>query len=640
MNPSSEAARQRQIQKDRRRKHYDDLQVQGTNNSSIVSKRLVEMIYNSTMAPGATEWFKVFVPKAKRRSPAINRGYWLRMESIKRHVLSIVHGETHPVNVINLGCGFDPLPFQLLEEGHDINFVDIDYPELVGNKLAMIKQSEDVLRVIGPSVDGHPSVLSTANYHLVGCDLKDKPLYEKTLDHFLAPNTVNIFIAEVSLAYMKPEHANPIIEMSSRTPNLHVLVLEQILPAGRDHAFAAKMLHHFSHLRSPLQCVETYPTQAHQVARFQQYFPHVEVADLFENWQLIDQDTKRKLDTVEAFDEWEEFLVFCHHYVIVHGSTTSMTLFSGTQHPELPAPLASTFAITGERSPLDLKFAAAAQLGNKTVIFGGQGQTRTSQIFVYHDNQVTLGESDGDVPCARMGHTLTAVSDTQAILVGGRARPGLVFNDCYLLTWTGVAYHWKRLADISQPRARHAARPVAPQTILIVGGGGPPILYSIADGETPLNIEGQLPDLRSASLTDGYLFGGYSNSLEPRVNRLLYQWHVDIAARTMRMAELGTHPSFGRIGAHAHVMDNRILVVGGVSPDQALGRNDTIICYDIRSGAVWPVPIPTTVWRETPPLIIGLSMVQHNDSLLVIGGGGVCYSFGSAFNHVYRITKI
>ena len=33
------------------------------------------------------------------------------------------------------------------------------------------------------------------------------------------------------------------------------------MPDGATNAFATKMLYHFQHLRSPIQCVETYPTE-------------------------------------------------------------------------------------------------------------------------------------------------------------------------------------------------------------------------------------------------------------------------------------------------------------------------------------------------------------------------------------------
>ena len=76
--------------------------VMDTNNSSIVSKRSVEKLYYG----GEAEYFRYFVSKFKRRSPLINRGYWLRMKSIE-HAVSRFLAEQTPKRkiVVNLGCG-------------------------------------------------------------------------------------------------------------------------------------------------------------------------------------------------------------------------------------------------------------------------------------------------------------------------------------------------------------------------------------------------------------------------------------------------------------------------------------------------------------------------------------------------------
>lgn len=108
-----------------------DEKIQGTNDSSIVSKRSVERLYWSKQAPGSgsdkqqtqhVEFFRPFVSKPQRRSPNINRGYWTRMEAITRHIehvgllctlviclrltFKIIESSTCEKNVIiNLGCG-------------------------------------------------------------------------------------------------------------------------------------------------------------------------------------------------------------------------------------------------------------------------------------------------------------------------------------------------------------------------------------------------------------------------------------------------------------------------------------------------------------------------------------------------------
>lgn len=87
-----------------------------TNNSSIVSKRSVERLYSKS---DEHQFLRYFVKKPQRRSPLINRGYWLRMRAVEYVVRSFLSEETIDPRtkvvvkkvVVNLGCGlFVPLP--------------------------------------------------------------------------------------------------------------------------------------------------------------------------------------------------------------------------------------------------------------------------------------------------------------------------------------------------------------------------------------------------------------------------------------------------------------------------------------------------------------------------------------------------
>lgn len=76
--------------------------LQQTNNSSIVSKRSVERLYY----PTEPHYFRYFVKKPQRRSPLINRGYWLRMRAVDLVVRQFLEeASTKQKIVINLGCG-------------------------------------------------------------------------------------------------------------------------------------------------------------------------------------------------------------------------------------------------------------------------------------------------------------------------------------------------------------------------------------------------------------------------------------------------------------------------------------------------------------------------------------------------------
>lgn len=674
----------RKIEKDKRKRQYHDLQVQGTNNSSIVSKRSVEMIYTSKLLPDLTPWFEIFVPKGKRRSPAINRGYWLRMESIKQHILKIVaqHPSQH-IQVINLGCGFDPLPFQMLEEFPDFNieFIDFDYPELVTNKFHMIEASEKIMLVIGESCKSKSLVLlSSSTYKLIGCDLKNDKLYQELLLLVTKQASIKIFIAEVSLAYMKYEDANKVIAISSGVENSHFVILEQLLPAGKHHSFAQKMLYHFEHLSSPLQCVEKYPTKADQISRFREYYPYVEIEDLFGNWNLlVDDDLKAEISRIEQFDEWEEFIVFCQHYAIVHATNEANSMVyrqmgrSSEPHvtnahttvnadASLNAEVDATiiFDVNGNflraNKLLELKFPAVCHYQQYALVHGGLSQTRSGELLAcdVETGAMTKVQMETTGPVPRMCHTLTNVGD-DVILIGGRGRPGQAFKDVYRVHLDNNLKGWyEKLPDLPQERYRHSSVAISATQILIFGGlqeehddAAKFIVYDKKTGQsTAYKPTLDIPNMMSCGLdydidsNVGYLSGGLISEIMPLVNNILYQFKVDFSDCKIVLQTVWQHDVLSRIGCQVKIINqHKAMIIGGVSSKALLNAQTSIVTFDTKPMALGLVHINAEVWEKYPPTLIGSGIVSTNNlRVAIIGGGSVCYSFGSTYNSVYTVS--
>lgn len=703
------AARQRKkIEKDRRRKQYDDLQVQGTNNSSIVSKRSVEKLYQPILNPKLSSWFEIFVPKGKRRSPAINRGYWIRMESIKQLILKISNkseNQNKRINIVNLGCGFDPLPFQLLEEFPHLNFnfLDIDYPDLVANKLGMIERSSEILNIIGDKTNPiHNSIkFNTDIYKLIGCDLKNSVQYKEILNSLISESDINIFIAEVSLAYMKPEHANEIIEISSNFHNSHFLILEQILPIDKYHSFSRKMLYHFSHLRSPLQCVEHYPKPVDQINRFLNWFPHVEIENLLGNWELlVDFETKCKISEIESFDEWEEYIIFCQHYVIVHATNCDNNpyLYVGKgdrknnnlninelQDNQLFIEDTITLSLDEnfmndqvDYKKLELKFPAVSDYEDgKFLIHGGLSQTRTDDLLVCDTKDGSISqaskskplasERESVGPCARMCHTFTSMGNNQYLIIGGRGRPDQVFNDVYKLNYTSNFTEWTLLAALSgdyNQRSRHSAVKLAESQVLIFGGLQKSVesignklftIYDIAtettipllvdyDNDNEATASTMIPNLSSCTMTYnestgiGYICGGVIEHDSPEVNNKLYKFSVDIEQAKVTVDVIMEHQFFARIGCHGKLLDDKLIIIGGVSLTEIHDRFTSIITFNFQTQQFKLVEISQSIWQSHPPVFIGFGTADKSEGqLTVVSGGAVCYSFGSSYNGVYTL---
>jgi tRNA wybutosine-synthesizing protein 4 len=130
--------------------------------------------------------------------------------------------------VVNLGCGYDPLPWQFLRRHAvhctDTMFIDVDYPQLVQKKVKII-QKNDLLSQYLPgitSMTGSETVLARSGslYAAVGCDLRDMSTLETVLREQLGlGNGPVLFVAEVSITYMNVEGADSLIQWASSFSN-------------------------------------------------------------------------------------------------------------------------------------------------------------------------------------------------------------------------------------------------------------------------------------------------------------------------------------------------------------------------------------------------------------------------------------
>ncbi|RKP28572.1 hypothetical protein METBISCDRAFT_29032, partial [Metschnikowia bicuspidata] len=74
-----------------------------------------------------------------------------------------------------------------------------------------------------------------------------------------------------------------------------------------------------------------------------------------------------------------------------------------------------------------------------------------------------------------------------------------------------------------------------------------------------------------------------------------------------------------------------LAIFGGAGPVPQ-SQDSTIIEYDMQTRVVNGLRISDLVW-DTAPVFIGSQLVDST----IIGGGAVCYSFGSHYNKIYEV---
>ncbi|RAL67187.1 hypothetical protein DID88_007964 [Monilinia fructigena] len=283
---------------------------------------------------------------------------------------------------------------------------------------------------------------------------------------------------------MPTESADALIQWANKLPDARFCLLEQLLPEGMKHPFAQTMMAHFDKLGTPLGACKKYPTVAAQDTRFRSLgWPSVLVRNLWELWGaegFLDSKERIALDSIEPFDEWEEFALFGS--IEESSERTSNALrasYTKITYSEYPK-------VQGQRrfaAPLWVRNGSKAQdvIGN----FSGMGlNTRVSSCDIYSTDELGFTSFDSQCsqswPSSRMCHTITEIDDSGSLLVGGRTSPDNAMADCWF--YHKLLNTWERVDDLPQPRYRQSAVHLGNGYVMVAGGKSGPRYGIVAGG--------------------------------------------------------------------------------------------------------------------------------------------------------------
>ncbi|RMZ72641.1 leucine carboxyl methyltransferase 2 [Pyrenophora seminiperda CCB06] len=660
-----------------------DVDIMNTNDSSIVSKRSVSKLY-LTNEP---DFYEPFVPKFIRRNPLINRGYWLRMHAIEQVVRRFLEDDNgKPKVVVNLGCGYDPLPFQFWHRypslAESATFVDVDYPQLMERKRDRMLSNgllRDALLKTKLRPSEEPIYLRSGSYMALGCDLKDLVTLERVLRaEFNIPATSLLFIAEVSVTYMPLKDSDALIKWASTLED------KQYLPQGFDHPFAKTMLSHFDKLQASIKAVKLHSSLAQQAARFRNAgWPTLIMArnlwDLWSDDSFTPPTLRRGLDAFEPFDEWEEFALFGGHYFLLVASNAEQGRSAETLCDEAATKecrgAANVKSVTLQlmKQPASevltaRRFTAAFALdGDSVAVHGGQGtQARLADMDVLRrgdHNEDCTTQPSGQLPTARMCHTITSIYNGGALLVGGRGSPTQACADS---CWLFKDRTWTRVDDLVPARYRHSAVAVTlgfgdtqDHGVLVWGGKASDgtvlgadnccALWTTNKGWHSISIDGPRPSARfgaamstiSSAQNCGLLTGG-ANQSGVVVEDAVWEWSISATPtpqlkfrdRTNDVRSNLENSPCARIGSTLVPWGNSLMMIGGVSKKHIHSLSDDFLLLTC-SGTIIEVEhpsiqlLPPTIW----PLLVGVGAASTSSGEIVLAGGGaVCFSMGSYWN--------
>ncbi|XP_049904417.1 tRNA wybutosine-synthesizing protein 4 [Epinephelus moara] len=660
----------------KKQKKGRDTAVQGTNDSSVVSKV-------SAAAQGYFQdvFLQHFVCKVARRAPLINRGYYVRWRAVDHCVRRFLHiTENCPKRqILSLGAGFDSVYFRLhAAEALDRAVVfEVDFPDVSRRKAALINSNNTLREMLDPhlpSLTG-PVFVSSGQYRLLGVDVREESQVEEALGaaglDWAAPTLI---LSEVVLTYMETQWADAVIRWASKhLPQSLFVMYEQIHPHD---PFGRIMQDHFLKLNSTLHALQLYPDTVAQRRRFLgkgwEQCVCLDMNDFYLG--LVSEEERHRVESLDPFDEYEEWHQKCSHYFILTASQGSLM----AQVLLEPAPVSpvssfcpswSSTALSVQTIPVcmeGLGMASTLVSPGQVLLTGGSsrgGRGPVTWILLRgQEGWTSVGVEPSVDLGVRLYHTATSLPGGGIMVYGGRSSPLNPTRGLFrvMLDPGGppdppdsedretVKLNVEQVVctgDPPPPRWRHTATAVSRKgkDFLFVFGGKNESEAVLGDGYflclnqqhwTEVPVEGAAPEARHSHSACSYqggvvVFGGLDRRGVPLGDTAVLR-PTDRGFSWERIEV--QPPPVPRYSHSAHVIGEKLVVVGGVWLHSDGVPGVVMINLATRSSVEFSLDTTSVPW----PLMLHSFCSELTDSeepeLLLIGGGGNCFSFGTHFN--------
>eukprot|EP01071_Lankesteria_metandrocarpae_P005572 Lankesteria_metandrocarpae@DN4044_c0_g1_i1.p1 len=298
--------------------------VQATTDEATISK-----VSASEHGYYADPYISCFVSRNTKRSPLINRGYYVRVAALRKIIKRFCSLFAN-CQIVNLGAGLDSVAFFVAENCPSAVCFEVDFTPVVIRKSRVIRRHTKLQELIGsprelsaescrdcPDLGSMQSVQSK-RLRLVPADLRDTALLSKSLTACGFDSRVpTLFLAECVLIYMKASESDPVVQWASSAVSSAscFVTYEQINPHD---AFGTVMMRNLLERGCPLRGIEKYPTLESQFKRYHSLgwtgSSALTMNQIYDTY--LDREDVKRVEKLELFDEIEEWRLFGDHYFI------------------------------------------------------------------------------------------------------------------------------------------------------------------------------------------------------------------------------------------------------------------------------------------------------------------------------------
>ncbi|KAJ1982471.1 carboxy methyl transferase for protein phosphatase 2A [Dimargaris cristalligena] len=212
----------------------EDVHIRATNDDAAVSRCSA-----SKAGYFADPFIPLFVKRAERRSPVINRGSYCRFIGIQNVIQQFLRACKQcdlSSQIVVLGSGSDTTYFLLKETDYaPTRFVEIDFPEITSVKCMKLHRNSRLRSLLpeGCQTGRGGAELYSDQYTILAGDLRqfESDIVPRLLETGLRSDVPTLFLSECVLIYLDPQFSDRLIaSVSQQWPSAFFVTYEQIQP--------------------------------------------------------------------------------------------------------------------------------------------------------------------------------------------------------------------------------------------------------------------------------------------------------------------------------------------------------------------------------------------------------------------------
>jgi [phosphatase 2A protein]-leucine-carboxy methyltransferase len=256
------------------------------------------------------------------KAPEMSRGYYARVHGIQNVTGKFLKIHKNQCNIINIGCGYDTLYFNLFSNGNaPLKYIEIDFKQVCKFKTRIIKSNKKILDTIAnPTYGDNDYEIYSDTYNLVNVDLRSlnelSTKLNKILD--LPSDRPTLVISECVLIYMTTDSSNGLLKYF--TDNFRKCSFINYEQFNLNDKFGQIMIENMQMRSCKLLGIESCLTRTSQADRFRKCgFPNCKIISMTDYYNNNIESTERKrIESIEFLDEIELLYQLLDHYCICY----------------------------------------------------------------------------------------------------------------------------------------------------------------------------------------------------------------------------------------------------------------------------------------------------------------------------------